>query len=213
MPVELLFSDDSKYIAITCNSSSPNKEYTKIWDLTSGKTVNTITTKSVGPMAFHPDGKSLLITKGVSRIGSFSHEPFFIDILTGREVFHYRGPSLRHVSTIFSVALIPGGKKFVATGIDGHVYVWSVGVKEGKIIKTLPHWGKDIEAFPDGKHIAVACADGNVYILDLDGKTIATLKANRVEEIAISRDGNRLVVAPYDATDPKLTLWYVGHHF
>lgn len=70
-----------------------------------------------------------------------------------------------------ALAFSPGGDTFLTVGLEGgqkreaRAILWKTA--DGTMLKgwQLPARGTDISFDPTGRHVAIGCEDGNVYVL------------------------------------------------
>ncbi|MER7000540.1 hypothetical protein [Streptomyces sp. NPDC000410] len=96
------------------------------------------------------------------------------------------------------VAAAPGGQRlYVADGFNGSVAVVNTGT--GKVLKRMPNLGwllLGLAASPDGSFLYAADAEAEkVLVIDLlKGKVTATVDVPNPFDLAVTRDGHRLLV-------------------
>jgi Flp pilus assembly protein TadD len=98
-------------------------------------------------------------------------------------------------------------------GWDGTVCLWDA--PSSRLIRRLgrtvqrksDYWGDALAFSPDGRRLAVACADSTVHVWEVaSGDEVFTLRGHRQEvtSVAYSPDGRRIAAAGWDQT---IKLW------
>lgn len=160
----LAVSRDGDYIASTSAGQL------KVWETAGNKELATfaISQESTGRVAFSPDGKHLVCSGNVAKLGVQTAPIVEIwDVATGKKKVALHG----HSAIVRDVTFSPNGRRIVTAGDDGTVRVWDC--ETGSEILTLrtsanawPWLGCSSVAFsPDGTMLAVANVD-NIVLFD-----------------------------------------------
>jgi WD40 repeat protein len=188
----------------------------KVWDLTSGRELFTLTEGTGGTfaVAYSPDGRQFL-TGGDYGVSLWDAE-------TGRLVrtlpprlgadWLESGPLRRHSEwhgqRVEVVAFSPDGKRVLTGADDGKVIVWDAA--SGQSLLTLGRLGRSGNRWihaagfsPDGLNIAIGSYEGQIAFWDAQaGHALLTLTGHTgpVESLAYFPDGSRIVTASHDGT-------------
>jgi WD40 repeat protein len=148
----------------------------------------------VATVAFSPDGKRLATGAWNLFTGALIDRAVRVwDAETGQELYSLKG----HAHQVCSVAFSPDGSRLASAGWDGTVKVWDATTSQ-KDARAVP--GGILS--PDGKHLAGAVGN-EVKVWDTQtGRETLTLTGHtgRVQSVASSPDGRRLVSAAADRT-------------
>ncbi len=215
------FSPDGKLLVGTATGQPA---LLKLWDTTTGKVVRSLDDSGLDgttgvPVAFSPDGQYIA---GAGRNG----EVKIWEASTGKVLHTLAGSDARSVN--FSpVAFSADSKRVVAGGL-GAVIVWEVATAKKLVAINQAHVNGVVGvAFsPDGKRLISAgnrphrqrglepfppVDDGEVTVWDAEkGKeqrSFAT-DAGGTRAVAVSADGKRIAVSPYDSGKP-VRIWAV----
>lgn len=117
-----------------------------------------------------------------------------------------------HTDTVGVIAMMPDGRRFVTTGLDKAVKIWSPGqeplVRDLGRHEDIP---RDILVLPGGLRIVSAADDGRIVVRSLpDGQVIATMQSREhagVRALALSADGRTLYSAHWAGA---LLAWTVA---
>jgi WD40 repeat protein len=108
-------------------------------------------------LSWSPDSKLIVV-------GTANNNAYIFDVTTGKPTQTLRG----HTMTIEAVDWSPNGE-FVATGgSDTTVKIWHVNENQPLRTYTYPDVVQGVAWAPDGKSLAIACADRGVYIQPVD---------------------------------------------
>jgi WD40 repeat protein len=150
--------------------------------------------------AYSPDGSAMLTSRRPDRSGS----PLALrDPATGKSRIAWEGDH----GQANTVRWFKDGRRFAATGSDGHVRMWDT---TGKLLRTFSgHTGgvQGVAVSPDQTRLASAGKDGTVKVWDVEsGAELLTLTGHRgdVYAVVFSPDGTKLVTTGQDRT---LRIW------
>jgi WD40 repeat protein len=177
----------------------------KVWDLTTGERELrtprfTVDDLSHAPwsVALSADGRRLALAGS-----SVDATVRVYDVLSGENVFTFRGHSARVVSVAFS----PDGRRLVSGSTDKTVRLWDT--ETGQEVLTLRDHTDlvgHVRFDPSGQRLASASDDGTALVWDAtppeDDRRIRTLRghAGVVYSVAFSPDGQHLASAGGDQT-------------
>ena len=71
-----------------------------------------------------------------------------------------------HTDIVSSAAYSPDGREFVSASVDNTIKVWNANDSRETYSYSLPSSCYAATFSPDGRTIAVACEDGNIYLID-----------------------------------------------
>jgi len=100
-----------------------------------------------------------------------------------------------HIAAISFVAWSPDNKMLLSCGNDNLVKLWDV--QSGACIKTFSKHAEPVTAvawLPDGKSFITGSIDKQIYMMDLEGNEIRSWTCARVNDLAVTHDGKRMVV-------------------
>ncbi|MBY0522173.1 MAG: protein kinase [Gemmataceae bacterium] len=108
-------------------------------------------------MAVSPDGRTLVSTRsnGWLRLWDVSQSQ-------PRELETLKGP---HQYIVWSAAFSPDGKTLASVSAEGKLVLWDWAAAKPCREWMLPGSGLGVAYAPDGRHVAVALADGTIFIL------------------------------------------------
>ena len=114
-------------------------------------------TDGVNSAAYSPDGREIV---SASRDRTIN----ILDIVTGecKKVRFLVG----HTSYVNSAAYSPEGREIVSASNDKTIKVWNADDSREVYSYSLPSICTNASFSPDGHTIAVACMDGNIYLID-----------------------------------------------
>jgi WD40 repeat protein len=135
---------------------------------------------------FSADGEKLLTVR----------ERHFVQLWDWREGIRL-APEIPRRSVLFHASLSPDGSKVLTVAWSGFAHLYDAA--SSRRINQFEHQGGLLDAAfsPDGRHIAIACHDGNVWLWDLEDDfrhPMMLPEGNQIEEIAFSHDGRLLAV-------------------
>ena len=171
----------------------------KLWDASSGRLLRTITGHAdrVGGIAFHPNGKELVVA---CRRTLYSR-----DVRTGREIGRREAPS-NIIEPVFS----RDGSQLAVALSDGSVLIWDTKTDRElfhrKIHKSAV---RQVRFTPDGNRIATVADSDSARVWDVN----ASREVLRVPEhssascIAISPDGRQLITG---GNDQMVRFWDIA---
>ncbi|HEV3438409.1 MAG TPA: WD40 repeat domain-containing protein [Gemmata sp.] len=138
------------------------------------------------------------------------------EALPAGAIAHLGDSRLRHAATPMCVLFSADGKRVFSTGHDEILRVWDVD--SGVAVNTLPLHQSSLTPLcmtTDGTKLVVACADGQLRLLNSDTlKEISTFSMRVDSDFALSADGsllatnttNGLIVSELNSDLPKLEL-------
>ncbi len=149
--------------------AAPSPDNTaKVWDLTSGKVVQTLTghTNAVNTTACSPDGR-LVVT------ASKDSTARIWDAASGKRMHTLSG----HAAEIVSASFSPDGKWVLTASKDKTARIWDVASGEClHILKGHTSWVTGVTVSPDGKQVLTVSYDNIAKIWDAGNmKELATL--------------------------------------
>ncbi len=137
------FSPDGKYLATV---ASPNESQIKIWDLTGGRLLRSLSghASGVGGLAFSRDSTRLATAgkDGTARVW---------DVATGKQLRMLRG----HTAPVSRVAFSPDGTRLATASEDKTMRIWEAATgKEVRVISTPSTEARCVAWSPDGQRLA-----------------------------------------------------------
>jgi WD40 repeat protein len=183
----------------TLLASSADDETIRLWDVTTGHMLRSISADGTGFLGFSPDG-SLLMSESRDVVKLW-------DVATGRDL----GTITESMTNINSCALSPDWSLLALGLADGTVKLWDIVA--GQVLRTLRGHtiGVSGVAFsPDGTILASGSPDKTIKLWDVaTGAELRTLRGHTffVMDVAFSPDGNLLASAGLDNT---VRLWDVA---
>jgi|GEM_PF-671966 len=162
-----------------------------LWNLETGEKIHTYSEHSgdVYTAIIVEDGKTLITGSSDESFKKWNLE-------TGKIIESYQGEKKGKFGDIFTLSASPDGSTFAMISDDNRVRVYdSKTVEEIWKIK-LPDDGQVIDWSPDGKFLATACDDKNIYILRAeDGKIERKIPVVRYGHtpIIFSKDGTKVI--------------------
>jgi WD40 repeat protein len=111
---------------------------------------------------------------------------------------HRVAPEIPRRSVLHHASLSPNGSNILTTARSGYAHVYDSA--SSQLLYQFEYAGGllDTTYAPDGRHIATACHDGNVWVRESDSDDphpMVLPEGNQIEQIAFSADGLRLAVA------------------
>jgi len=177
----------SKDGALVVTSGDDGKA--RVWETDSGAATGVPMRQNgfVGWSGFSADGKRMLTVRD-------RHMVQIWEWRTGTRV----GPEITSPKVLFHASLSPDGKTFLTATWSGLARLHETGT--GRIQKEFHHEGCLLDAAfsPDGRHIAVACEDGNTWLWQANDSQMpaAVLPlGDAVNRVAFSEDGKFLGTA------------------
>lgn len=147
------FAPDGRTLA----SGSQDKS-ARLWDVASGKDRKTLTGHGdqVYPVAFAPDGRTLAS-------GSQDKTARLWDVASGKE----RKTLTGHTAPVFALAFTPSGQALITAGANGQLIQWDTVSGKRLWEGQLPGTVRGLACAADGRHLALANANGTIYLLRL----------------------------------------------
>ncbi len=107
-------------------------------------------------------------------------------------------PEIPRRSVLCHASLSPDGTKVLTAAWSGYALVYEAA--SSRLLEEFQHQGGLVDAgfTPDGRRIAMACDDGNIWVWNLNDSTrhpLALPEGSHITEIAFSAGGHRLAVA------------------
>jgi WD40 repeat protein len=172
----------------------------KVWDITTGQTVTTISNDSaVKAIAITDDSRYIAS-------GDCNNVVKLWELTSGQEVRSLRG----HTDWVEAVQFLPDHVRIVSGARDGalRVWNWTTG-REICVLKEQSDWVRSVGLLADGRR-AVCSSGHDLVIWDLvSRRKVVELKGHTraVEASAVSADGRFIVSG---ATDNTVRLWSGG---
>ncbi len=177
------FSPDGRQL-VTCSKDGT----ARVWDVATGN--------AAGPPLEH---------RGIVTWAQFSsqgdklltvRERHFVQLWDWREGRRL-APEIPRRSVLFHASLSPNGSNILTTAWSGYAHLYEAA--SSRLVYQFQQHGGLVDAgfSPDGRHLATACDDGNVWVWnvgDMAAPPMMLPQGNHIEEIAFSRDGRRLAV-------------------
>jgi len=183
--ISMIFSTDGQCIL------TGSWDYTaKLWDIKSGRELQTFNWGTIKSAAFSPDGQHILTVE----MGA--HSATLRD-LQGRVILSF----ICHSDFVESVAFSPDGQR-VLTSCDNTVKLWDL---QGRELLTIGGHSANISSVtfsPDGQSILTGSFDNTAKLWDLQGQKILSFRghSNHVGSVAFSPDGQRVLTGSEDFT-------------
>jgi WD40 repeat protein len=130
----------------------------KLWNVTTGEELRTLSGRSSLSVAFSPDGL-VLASGNYDKSGSIT----LWGPATGNTIRTLTG----HTSVVRSVAISPDGKTLASAGQDGRALIWDAGAGSKLHDWQLPGSPLALAFAHDGRHLATANGNGTMYIFRL----------------------------------------------
>ena len=115
-----------------------------------------------------------------------------------------------HTSRVESLAYLPGTNSLISTGEDRTLRRWDLASNGGTVLATHPLGAYCVTCSHDGRRLATACEDHNIYVWDVESRNqYACFSGHRevVECVAFSLDDARLASVGKDRT---VRVWDVA---
>jgi WD40 repeat protein len=184
--IQIHYSPSGKYLI-----TSASDGLAKLWT-NSGKPIRTFQSKPLAMLfnaRFSNDGQMIITAgyDGTARLWSTS----------GQEIREFRG----HRSAVSDAVFSTDGKQIITSSDDGSTKIWRLA---GQPISTITRPGvtRNLAASLDGKLIATTQDLGVITLIRPAGKVVAEIETGqgRLNDVAFSTDGQRLVTAGFDGT-------------
>jgi len=218
---DVAFSPDGRWIVTAAADLDETREgpgEVTVWDAETGQAIANRSVRAVNRVAVDPSGTILAVGSGAvdteqaratvalwktttwpPRLAS---EPSRV-LRTKYAYLHNLGfsPDARRLATVSRT-----GSRL------GNVELWAVGANEDPCPVKNIELGKPVYAVafrPDGRQLAVGCAEGTVEVFDADAATRAGARVLRgherhVYDVVYSRDGRRIATCGWDGS---IRLW------
>ena len=179
------FSPDGHYLAVKYGHG---KQALWVWDLKEKRVVLKTPAFQNGPVAFHPNLPTIAVGFDKGSIALY-------DLATGTELTQLTEGG----SAPYQLAFNPAGDR-LAVSSHGRPGLQILDVTTGKLMLTIPHPSKVYAAAwsPDGRQMASACANLNVYLWDaVTGRQQAALKAHSGDPVHVAYHPSGTFLASY----------------
>lgn len=165
----------------------------RLWNLESGQEVRKLDVpRGYVSLAYLPDGRLLIgCQDGVTRLW---------DLVAGKEVRTF----LRHVKSVYTLAVSADGRRFLTGGQDGKSYLWSVDSSEPvRLLEGHTSWVEGVAFYQDQRAVTIGY-DKTLRVWDLStGKELRRWEGDD-RCLAISPDGRRALSG---GTGRTVRLW------
>jgi WD40 repeat protein len=177
------FNSDGKFVV-----TSGRDRTARVWDVATGKLAGPVLQHEgqVTSSQFSSDGSQLLTVRD-------RHVVQLWDWREGRRL----APEIPRRSVLSHASLSPDGKTVLTTARSGYGHLYDAASSRLMYQFQQPGGIVDAAFSPDGRHVAIACHDGNVWIRepnDASSHPLVLPEGNQIEEIAFSNDGRFLAV-------------------
>lgn len=193
----MAFSQNGKLLA-----SGDKNGVIKLWDLSSGREIKTLSKHSLGvsDISFSPSG-NLLVSGGTdSSIKIWN-------VIDGRELMNLYGGSHSIISVIFSA----DEKKLISASLAGGIKLWDVATgKELKTFKGHTDYILSMTLSPDGETLATGSKDETIRLWSIKtGKLLKTIsgQSGGIGSLSFNSDGRILASGGY--YENFIKLWDV----
>lgn len=207
--VSIAFSPDGRILASATNDNgnisveASYKTTITIWDVASGRELQTFRDTGVLSLAFSPDGRTLASGSADSKVHRW-------DVATGRALPPLGG----HSDSVHTVAVSPDGRTLASGGADKTIKLWDVA--SGRELRSLDghsDWVSFVTFSPDGHMLASGSRDHTIKLWDmLSGGELRTLSGHgMVVCVAFSPNGHMLASGYYhpNPKDSAISVWDV----
>ncbi|NET09329.1 MAG: hypothetical protein F6K16_32430 [Symploca sp. SIO2B6] len=196
VPVRNMAFGPDNTISENILASASDKQAIKLWDITNGALIQTLSSpSSTNALHYHPNGRWLLCggDDGTLRIWDIEQNSLSQTITA-----HNRG--------VTSVQYAPNGKQIVSTSDDGMIKIWS---SAGNLLYSFQgHDGaiSHVAFSPDSQRLVMVGADQTIRLWAVNGEPLHqwTGHGDRIHHIRFSPDGQTLASASQDHT---IKLW------
>jgi Tol biopolymer transport system component len=208
----MVFLPDSK--SILASDRPGNQTYIKLFDIESGKAIQTIReSRSFSHIAISPDGKRFITDPELT-----GNKILLWDLATGA----YR-ECVGHGGRVTSMAFSPDGNYFISGSRDKTIKIWDT--ETGQEIKTLiGHTGTgsigevlSVAYSPDGRQIVSCSNDRTIKFWDTsNGNVIRTISAN-CSIVSYCPDGRKIAAVEgnkihiFDTQNGRELFTLAGH--
>jgi WD40 repeat protein len=190
------FSPDGHFL---CLASGAETENVEVWDLIQKKRVGLFQGTKLHTSAFSPDNRRVAISFMDEKQNRF---PIMIyDLVAGKML-----TTFEHGNLPYWLRFNPAKNQLAtSSGSSTNVLIWDL--ENSTVVEQLPHPAtvQGLSWRPDGKHLAAACADANLYIWDMvepapAARAKITMQGHKssVTHVAYSTDGKFLFSGGYD---------------
>jgi WD40 repeat protein len=185
---QVAFSPDGRTLA-----SAGADRSVRLWDLASERIIQEFSGHPAPVMGvtFRPDGDSVVAACDDGTVKVWDRN-------TGKATFEFRDELLAYPAGCFFSL---DARRLGWACLDGFIHVWDTTTGRLEINQqTNTHQCRTVAFHPDGKRIAVAGFDGNLQLLDANGREMFTIFAHTspIAYAAFSADGHQLASASYD---------------
>ena len=177
------FSPDGKWIATSSRDGTA-----RVWDVATGALAGPMLqhTQFVAWAQFSADGSTLLTVRNLHFIQLWNWR-------TGERI----APEIPRRSELAHASLSRNGNNVFSVAWSGYAQVYDA--MTSRRVNEFEHQGGLVDAAfkPDGRSVAIACHDGNVWLWDINDmahRPTLLPEGNQIEQIAFSADGRRLAV-------------------
>jgi WD40 repeat protein/tetratricopeptide (TPR) repeat protein len=155
-------------------------------------------TNGVSSLAWHPDGRRLLV-------GGYDGSVRFLDSESGQLLHSFSG----HIGKVNTVEISPDGRLGLSASMDSSARMWDLAT--GREVRTMRPKGAAIVTSarfsPDGKTVLTSYADSTADLWDVaTGRQVAGLRGHTagISDAAFSADGRLIATA---GAEGAVRLW------